>query len=184
MIIGNPHPDFDLTVINTMRYKGLSFNMQWDYRQGGDIYSETVNALMGRGITKDSDFDRLQTFVMPGVTEEGIPNTRQISATDLHFDNLGSQAPAEVNVIDGTTIRLREISLSYSLPKGWLNKTPFGRIDISLFGQNLWFNAINFPQYMNFDTDVLSLGVGNGLGFDFLTGPSSKKYGASIKVTF
>ena len=96
-------------------------------------------------MTKDTDFDRMQTFVMPGVDAEGNPNEIQISATDLGFDNLGSQAPAEVNVIDGTTVRLREISLSWSMPKSWLTKTPFGRIDLSLFGQNLWFNSVNFP---------------------------------------
>jgi TonB-linked SusC/RagA family outer membrane protein len=184
VVIGNPHPDFETSIINRMTYRGISFNMQWDYRQGGDIYSETVNTLLGRGMTKDTDFDRLQTFVMPGVRDDGTPNEIQITATDAFFDNLGSQAPSEVNVIDGTTVRLREISLSYSLPKSWLNKTPFGRIDISIMGQNLWFKAINFPKYMNFDTDVLSLGVGNGLGFDFITGPSSTRYGASIKVTF
>jgi TonB-linked SusC/RagA family outer membrane protein len=183
-IIGNPHPDFEASLINRLRYKGFSFNMQWDYRQGGDIYSETVNALIGRGITKDSDFDRSQTFVMPGVLADGSPNDIQITATNAYFNNFGSQAPAEVNVIDGTTIRLREISFTYSLPKQWMAKTPFGSIDISLVGQNIWFKAINFPEYVNFDTDMLSLGVGNGLGFDFITGPSSSRYGASIKVTF
>ena len=184
VIIGNPHPDFETSIINRMTFKGFAFNMQWDYRQGGDIYSETVNTLLGRGMTKDTDFDRLQTFVMPGVRDDGSPNEIQITATDAYFDNFGSQAPSEVNVIDGTTVRLREISLSYSLPKTWLSKTPFGRIEIAIMGQNLWFKAINFPKYMNFDTDVLSLGVGNGLGFDFITGPSSTRYGASIKVTF
>jgi len=183
-IIGNPHPDFETSIINRLRFKGLSFNMQWDYRQGGDIYSETVNTLIGRGITKDTDFDRSVSFVMPGVLADGLPNDIQTTATNAYFNNFGSQAPAEVNVIDGTTIRLREISLTYSLPKQWMAKTPFGSIAISLVGQNIWFNAINFPKYVNFDTDMLSLGVGNGLGFDFITGPSSTRYGASIKVTF
>ncbi len=183
-IIGNPHPDFETSLINHLRYKGFSFHMQWDYRQGGDIYSETVNALMGRGITEDSNFDRMQTFVMPGVLADGSPNDIQITATNAYFNNFGSQAPAEVNVIDGTTVRLREISLSYSLPQSWMSKLPFKRIDLSIMGQNLWFKAINFPKYMNFDTDVLSLGVGNGLGFDFITGPSSTRYGGSIKIMF
>jgi len=183
-IIGNPNPDFESSVINRLRFKGLSFNMQWDYRQGGDIYSETVNTLIGRGISEDTNIDRMETFVMPGVLADGTPNDIQINATDAYFNNFGSQAPSEVNVIDGTTIRLREISLTYALPKRWMEKTFFRGVDISIVGQNLWFNAINFPKYVNFDTDMLSLGVGNGLGFDFITGPSSTRYGASIKITF
>jgi TonB-linked SusC/RagA family outer membrane protein len=183
-IIGNPNPDFETSLINRLRFKGLSFSMQWDYRQGGDIYSETVNTLIGRGITEDTNFDRLQTFVIPGVLADGAPNDIQINATDAYFNNFGSQAPSEVNVIDGTTVRLREISLTYTLPKRWMDKTFFSSVDISIMGQNLWFKAINFPKYVNFDTDMLSLGVGNGLGFDFITGPSSTRYGASIKVTF
>jgi hypothetical protein len=158
--------------------------MQWDYRQGGDIYSETVNTLLGRGLTKDTDFNRMETFVMEGVTTEGVPNEVQLTASNAYFNNFGTQAPPEVNVIDGTTIRLREISLSYSLPKSWLSKLPFKGVELSLVGQNIWFKALNFPKYMNFDTDVLSLGVGNGLGFDFLTGPSSTRYGGSIRLTF
>jgi len=183
-IIGNPHPDFEASLINRLRFKGLSLNVQWDYRQGGDIYSETVNTLIGRGITEDTNIDRMQTFVMPGVLADGTPNDIQINATDAYFNNFGSQAPSEVNVIDGTTIRFREIALTYALPKRWMDKTFFSSIDISIVGQNIWFNAINFPKHVNFDTDMLSLGVGNGLGFDFITGPSSTRYGASIKVTF
>ena len=66
----------------------------------------------------------------------------------------------------------------------WLGNSVFKRIDISAMGQNIWFNAINFPKYVNFDTNTLSLGVGNGLGFDFITGPSSTRYGGSIKIIF
>jgi len=183
-IIGNPHPDFETTIINRFRYKGLSLNIQFDYRQGGDIFSETVNTLLGRGLTKDTDFNRLETFVLEGVTTEGVPNEVQLTASNAYFNNFGVQAPSEVNVIDGTTLRLREISLSYSLPEKWISKTPFKGVELSLVGQNIWFKALSFPEYMNFDTDVLSLGVGNGLGFDFLTGPSSTRYGGSIRITF
>jgi len=183
-IIGNPHPDYEMSLTNRFRYKGLSLNVQLDYRRGGDIYSETVNTLIGRGITEDTNIDRMQTFVMPGVLADGTPNDIQINATNAYFNNFGSQAPSEINVIDGTTIRLREIALTYALPGKWMEKTFFSGIDISIVGQNIWFNAVNFPEHVNFDTDMLSLGVGNGLGFDFITGPSSTRYGASIKVSF
>jgi hypothetical protein len=121
---------------------------------------------------------------MPGVKDDGTPNDVQLTASNAYFNNFGSQAPSEVNVIDGTTVRLREASLSYTLPQSWMSKLPFEKIELSLVGQNLWFKALSFPKYMNFDTDVLSLGVGNGLGFDFITGPSSTRYGGSIRITF
>jgi hypothetical protein len=53
-----------------------------------------------------------------------------------------------------------------------------------LSGTNLWFLALNFPPNMNFDTDVLGTGVGNGLGFDFVTGPSSRRLGGTLTLSF
>ncbi|MCD4795299.1 MAG: SusC/RagA family TonB-linked outer membrane protein [Bacteroidales bacterium] len=182
-VIGDPTPDFETSLFNTVRWKGFSFNMQWDYRKGGDIYSGTVSALLARGITKDTEFDRTQTFVLEGVNEDGEVNEVQLTATNFYFNNIGF-GPSEVSVYDGTTIRLRDVSLSYNLPSKLFEKIPFGSARITLSGQNLWYKAVNFPEYINFDTDVLSTGVGNGLGFDFITGPSSKRYGVSISLTF
>jgi TonB-linked SusC/RagA family outer membrane protein len=183
-IIGNPNPDFTSSVINTITYKGFTFNAQFDYRQGGDIRSETAATVLSRGSTKDTDFIREATYVLPGVKEsDGSPNDVQITANDYFFQNV-TYGPNENQIYDGTTVRLREVSLAYTLPKKLLQKTPFKAVQISLLGQNLWFRAVNFPKYLNFDTDVLSTGVGNGLGFDYMTGPSGRKYGVSMKITF
>ncbi|KHD90148.1 hypothetical protein AH06_01390 [candidate division TM6 bacterium Zodletone_IIa] len=65
-----------------------------------------------------------------------------------------------------------------------LTNLPFGSISVSLSGSNLWYYAPNFPKYIHFDPDVNGLGVGNGRGMEFLTGPSARRYGASIRVTF
>ena len=42
----------------------------------------------------------------------------------------------------------------------------------------------NIPEGTNFDPNVAGVGIGNGRGFDFLNGPSSKRYGLSLKLTF
>jgi hypothetical protein len=65
-----------------------------------------------------------------------------------------------------------------------LENLPFGSISLRIAGENLWYYAPNFPVGVNFDPEVSSLGVGNGRGFDFLTGPTTKKYGATISLTF
>lgn len=181
--IGDPNADWRSTVINEFSYKNITFGFQFEFQKGGDIYSNTANALLSRGVTEDTGFDRTGTFVLPGVSINGNINTTQIDATQYGFNNSGFFID-EQSVYDATNLRLREISLSYSLPKKYLDKTPFGKLSISLTGQNLWFKALNFPKYLNFDPEVMSLGVGNGQGFDYLTGPTVKRYGFNINLTF
>ena len=183
--LGNPNPAYTLTINNSFSYKGLTLSAQIDYRKGGAIYSTTANTLMGRGVTKDTDVgNRNGTLVVPGVRSDGTPNTTPISYADAFYSNLLNYGISELSMYDGTTIRLRNVSLSYSLPKMLTGKTPFKAVSISATGFNLWYKAVNFPKYLNFDTDVLSTGVGNGLGLDFMTGPTSRRYGASLKLTF
>lgn len=181
--IGDPNAKWRSTVINEFSYKNITFGFQFEYQKGGDIYSTTAAALLSRGLTEDTGFDRSGTVVLPGVNVNGNINTTQIGLTQYGFNNSGFFINEQA-IYDATNIRLREISLSYNVPKKLLEKTPFGKISISFVGQNLWFKAINFPKHLNFDPEVMSLGVGNGQGFDYLTGPTSRRYGFNFNLTF
>ncbi|MEO6315780.1 MAG: SusC/RagA family TonB-linked outer membrane protein [Chitinophagaceae bacterium] len=184
-VIGDPNPLYKVTGISNLSYKGISFRMQWDYTYGGDMFSGTAGALLGRGVTKDTEFDRAASYILPGVLENGQPNNIQISSSQAYYGNsITNGAADEAAIFDATCIRLREASLSYSLPANVLSKTPFGSISISLSGTNLWYYAPNFPKYVHFDPEASGLGVGNGRGFEFLSGPSARRMGASIRVTF
>jgi len=181
-VIGDPNPDYTANWINNVSYKGLSFGFQWSYVKGGDIYSQTIAALLARGNTVDTDFDRFVPIILPGVKQDGTPNDIQTYAGDTFFDAyFGANEGA---IFDGTNIRLREVSLSYVLPSNLLENTPFGRIGITFSGENLWYNTPNTPEGVNFDPEVLSLGVGNARGFDLRTGPTAKKYGVTLNATF
>jgi hypothetical protein len=174
-------------------WKGFTLSAQMEYRHGGDIWSATTAVLIGRGVSKFVDFDHDRTFVLPGVKAnpnagspgeaDFIKNDIQITSATVYFSNVAF-GPSELQIYDGSTIRLRDISLNYDLPQTLLQKTPFKRVTIGVSGQNLWFKAVNIPKELNFDTDVLSTGVGNGLGFDMLTGPSARRFGGMIRLTF
>jgi len=184
-IIADPNPKYHLTGISTLTYKGISFRMQWDYVHGGKMFSGTAGALLGRGVTKDTEFDRYAAYILPGVNENGEPNRIQLSTSGAYYNNtLPNDAPDESAVFDQTCIRLREASLSYSLPAKLLKKLPIGSLSITLSGNNLWYNAVNFPKYIHFDPDASGLGVSNGRGMEFLTGPSARRMGASLRITF
>lgn len=191
-IIGNPNPEFNLSNINTFRYKDFSLTAQVDYQQGGDIYSRTIGTLLARGITTDTGFDRQVPVILPGFrqifNEQGdlvdtIPNDVQISATQAYFSNIGF-GPSELNVFDGTNIRLSEVSLSYNLPVSIISKTPLKQVSVTLSGFNLYYFTPFIPEGTNFDPNVSGTGADNGLGFDFLAGPSARRFGGSVRVQF
>jgi len=192
VILGDPNPAWNGSFINSFTFKGFTLSAMMEYRHKGVVYSNTVTATLARGVTKDPVADRELTFIMPGVRQDGtnadgtpryIPNDYQITASDYFFSGYQG-ATDEPNVFDGSMIRLREVSLSYSLPNSLISKTPFKRASLALSGTNLWFLALNFPPNMNFDVDVLGTGVGNGLGFDFVTGPSSRRLGGTLTLAF
>ncbi len=184
-VIGDPNPLYKITGISSLSFRAFSFRMQWDYTQGGQIFSGTVGALLGRGVTKDTEFDRAASFILPGILENGQQNNIQISSSQAYYGNsITNGAADESAIFDATVVRLREASLSYNLPAKYLAKLPFGAVSLSLSGTNIFYYAPNFPKYTHFDPEASGLGVSNGRGLEFLSGPSARRLGASLRVTF
>lgn len=199
-IIGDPNPDFKMSFTNSLAYKGLSLRAQFDWRQGGDVSSSTIESLLGRGVTKDTE-DREKTFIIPGFygNNDGtpildgsgnqIPNTTQLSMNELYFSPAGGNTFAinsvdEARIYDGTVFRLREISLTYDVPKKLIERTPFGSISLSAIGSNLWYFAPNVPKYTNFDPDSTSYGSTTLQGIEVSSAPTAKRYGFRLNLTF
>ncbi len=186
-IIGNANPDFTANMSNSISYKNFNLGFLMTWTQGGDMYSQTIQTLLGRGVIygdgPTGQAARENSYILPGVNPAGDPNTTQINNSTYYFSNV-LYGPNEMGVYDATVFRLQEVSLGYSLPKKFLDKTPFGSLSITVSGNNLWFHTPNMPENANFDPNVAGLGIGNGAGFEYLSGPSSRRYGMSIKASF
>ncbi|MBS1509147.1 MAG: SusC/RagA family TonB-linked outer membrane protein [Bacteroidetes bacterium] len=183
--IANPNPNYKLTGISNLSYKNFTFRMQWNFVQGGQIYSTTANILLARGLTKDTDFDRTQPVILKGVNDtDGTPNRTAVSSSDATFTGLLNNTD-DTKIYDASIIRLKEISLSYTLPQSVLAKTKVIKgAAISLTGSNLWYRGLGMPKYTHVDPEQNSLGVGNGRGFEYMTAPSAKTYGVNLNLTF
>ena len=198
-IIGDPNPDFQWGITNTFNYKGITLSALLDWVQGGDLYSDVTASIRGRGISTETvniPGGRESTRIIPGwlgdpVTGEAlldennamIPNNIAVTTNEFFFiDGIGNGADVH-NVFDATSIRLREVSLSYSLPKSILENIFIGSANISLTGRNLWFSAPNFPEGINIDPEVSSLNS-NATGLDFSTIPTVKRFGMNMRFTF
>ncbi|MBX2894906.1 MAG: SusC/RagA family TonB-linked outer membrane protein [Cyclobacteriaceae bacterium] len=192
--LGDPNPQYLTTLINSLSFKGITFSIQFDYRKGGKMYASTPSALLARGVLASEDvLNRDLAFIAPGVKRvdtdgDGVNDgfvTNDIMATAADYGfNLQFFGRNDNAMFDATNIRIREISLGYSLPRQLLSKTPFKAASITLNGNNLWYFAFGAPKYVKWDPEVASLGVNAGLGFDYLTGPSMRRYGAVVRLTF
>ena len=80
--------------------------------------------------------------------------------------------------------RLKTMEVGYTLDKKVAERMYLQGLRIYISGNNLWYKALNLPAGLNLDTDNLGLGVGNGLGFELLTGPSARRVGGTLKLTF
>ncbi len=193
--IGDPNPDFNLTAINTFKYENWSLSGQVEYQHGGDIYSQTITQYYRRGVTTANVDNREGSYVLDGILanpETGEPlvdanqnlveNEIQIGANDVYFINLVD--PSGQGIYDASHMRLRELSLSYSMPENLLKNLPFGSVSFTVSGNNLYVKTFNIPDAFSFDPEQLSTGAGNGAGLDFQTGPTSKSYSFNVKATF
>jgi TonB-linked SusC/RagA family outer membrane protein len=194
-IIANPNPKWIGSVITSLSWKGFSLGMQWDYVHGGQVFSFTAATMIGRGVSKDlEDFDPTLPLILPGVQEvtDGDGNvtgyTRNnipITTAEAFFTNgiIGGGA-SDRGVFDATRVRFREISLGYNIPKNIVSVLKVRGINISFVGNNLWYRAINAPKYAKADFDRTAFGTSNGSGFDYLGGPSARRFGVNVKVNF
>ena len=189
-IIANPNPKWFGSLLTNLTYKSVTFGMQWDYVSGGQIFSYTAATMIGRGVAKDlENFDPTLPLILPGVVKQAdgsyAPNTFPLTTAGVFFGNtiIGGSA-SDRGIYDATRVRFREVSLGYTLPKEWVSKLKLRSVNISAVGSNIWWKAINAPQYSRADFDRTAYGSGNGAGFDYLSGPSARRYGVNIRINF
>jgi len=183
--MGDTNPDWTGGVINNFNYKGINLNFLVDVRKGGDVYSRNLGDLIRSGsVAETAEFPRFNAdgtittpYLFEGVTEDGKPNTIKVSAEQYYT---ALHTAGESYVYDATWVRLREASISYTLPKSLLEKTPIGRLEFGLNGRNLLMWAPNFPHL---DPENNTLGVSNAQGFEFNGLPQTRSYGAFLRIT-
>jgi TonB-linked SusC/RagA family outer membrane protein len=177
--VGNYNPDFMAGLSNTFKYKAFSLSFLIDHRQGGVVISGTQALIDADGHSKASLQGREGGIVLDGVTHDGGKNTTPIAAQD-YFGLIGGRYPiAEFYSYAATNTRLRELVLTYSLPKTLLDKTKFiKRADVSIVGRNLFF----FHKDAPIDPEI-TRGV-NGGGLEYAQLPSTRNYGINLNVSF
>ncbi|HKI45993.1 MAG TPA: SusC/RagA family TonB-linked outer membrane protein [Balneolales bacterium] len=183
--LGNYQPNWTGGLSNSFSYKSFNLRVLVDARFGGQLYSGTGAQMDAAGVSAKSLQYRSSGIVVNGVVNTGtaaspkyVKNTKKISAEEYW----GAYSGIASNYIyDQTNVRLREASLTYSLPKRLLNHTPLTDVTVGLVGRNLFFfykKSPNFDPESSFSTSNFAQGV----LFDNL--PTTRQVGLDINIKF
>ena len=157
-VIGDPNPDYTTTLVNEFTYKKASLRIQLDAVKGVDVFNADWRTRQGVGNGKEAEKE--QTGVYP----RGYINSFYATVEQWRID-------------DGSFVKLREISLSYSFGKvKW-----FKDITASIAGRNLK----SWDNYKGYDPEVNAGGQSTILrGIDFGAVPIPKTFSVGISAKF
>ncbi len=166
--IGDVNPDFSFGWANNLRYKGLNLYVLFDGVKGGDIYNFTKQWMFQD--ERHGDIDQFG---------KADPIPVAFFSAGLYNGLVGSDYFVE----DGSFVKLRELSLAYSLTPSMLQKLSLDRIargaKIALIGRNLY----TWTSYSGFDPEVTS---GNDFNFkiDGFRYPQFRTITAQVELSF
>ncbi|MBA2499801.1 MAG: SusC/RagA family TonB-linked outer membrane protein [Chitinophagaceae bacterium] len=186
--LGNQQAKGMLGITNALAYKNFGLSFLFDARFGGEIFSASNVGLQVSGTAAvTAPNGERPDFVVDGVTLNTggghEKNTKTVTQqqywnTLATLNNLGV---GEAYLYDATNIRLRNVQLSYNLPKGWLTKTPIQRANVSLSCNNVWM----LESHLNgIDPESVFATGTNAVGFEGGAFPTMRSFLFSLSLSF
>ena len=140
-------------------------------------YSVSSDGLYYAQVNEQSTRVYQDGIMVEGVTESGSKNEEVVSA-EKYYHRIYSIA--EANVYDASYVKLREVALSYRLPRLWTQKLHLQEASVTLTGRNLWTIYKSVP---NIDPES-ALTTGNAQGVEAYSLPTTRSFGVNLSVKF
>lgn len=194
-VYGDSQRDYVMGLTNRFTYKDWTLGFSFDFRKGGKFWSYTSQLNDFVGNSKRTLYNNRNPYIIPGsVTESTDSNGNPVyteNSTPVSVANVATswsngdntQFTSRRSVLDRTSLKMRDITLSYTLPKLLASKVRASNIMLTAYGRNLfvWLPSENTfvdPEVSTYNNDL------RGELGEFAGGPSTRSYGVSLKATF
>ena len=166
--IGDPNPLFTYGLTNSLSYKGFNLNIFMQGSVGNDIFNASRGDTQGMYDLKNQSVEVLKRWRTPGMI------------TDVPRAGFNLQ-PSSYFVEDGSYLRVKDITLSYSFKGNALGKTGISRLQPYVTASNL----LTFTKYNGMDPEVNQWGNNGAVqGIDWGTYPHSKTFVFGVNIEF
>jgi TonB-linked SusC/RagA family outer membrane protein len=182
-VIGDNRPKWTLSSVQRLSYKQFALETQIEYQHGGD----QVTNFFFDGALKNSIKGREDGYVLEGVLgdkDTGLPildadgnkikNSLIVASSSVFSD---ARAGDSSNLWDKSHFRIRDLVLHYNFNNQQLQKLKLDGLRLTFSASNIWYRAINFPKYVNFDPR-------NSGGSGGVNVPSNRRFSLTISTRF
>ncbi len=166
-MIGKGMPDWTYGMSLNVTWKGLDFSMMLQGTIGNDIYDATRRT--------DIAYINLPSYMLNRWTGEGTSS--KIPRFTLNSDDNGNWLSSDLFVKDGSYMRIKNVTLGYTLPDKWTRKAFIGSLRFYIAAENLF----TFTKYEGFDPEISS--GGTSLGIDRGVYPQAKTYTVGVNLS-
>lgn len=171
VVIGNANPDFIYGLTNNFSYKGIGLDIFIQGVQGNDIFNATRIETESMLDSKNQTIAVLDRWRQPGDVTD-VPRAG---------GNTDNSRLSTRFVEDGSYLRIKTATLSYTLPKSLTERAKLSNVRVYATGENL----LTFTEYSGFDPEVNAFGNSNtALGVDFGTYPQTRNIIFGVNVSF
>ncbi|MFZ2430600.1 MAG: SusC/RagA family TonB-linked outer membrane protein [Lutibacter sp.] len=180
-VLGNITPDWTGGANFTFSYKNFSLNALIDAKIGGDIYTMTNTWGRYAGVLYETLLGRETGVVGDGVMlVDGAYVTNNVVVTSEDYNKRAySNSIVESSVFDASYVKLRQVMISYKLPKNLIGNTLFTDISFSVVGRNLAILHKNVPHI---DPESSFSDENSNQGQEFGQLPSARSIGLNIQL--
>jgi TonB-linked SusC/RagA family outer membrane protein len=186
-LLGNYNPDFSIGFNNEFSYKAVTLGVLFDARIGGTLVSRTRALGSTSGVLSETLEGREGGIVGDGIVNVGTDenpvyeeNTTVVSASS-YYNNVFDRGNEASALYDASYLKLRQVSLYYTLPKRFANAAGFQKVMFGFVGSNL----LLFTENPHIDPELNAMQETNyTFGVEDMSYPSTRSYGFSIKTEF
>ncbi len=178
--IGNINPKLMIGWRNQVTIKNFDIQVQIDGRYGGKAVSATQSFLNYYGRSKASaDARDAGGLNLPAVDLNGNGYNKPIDPRVWYSRTIYPYLIHPESVYKATNVRIRELTVGYTLPKAIINKLkPINQVKLSMVAYNLLYLYRDAP----FDPDTKSFSL-SSTSQDLFSIPMSRSIGFNINIT-
>ncbi len=183
-------------VSTAFTYKDFTLSATLDVRKGGYMFSRTKNLMQFTGNGVATTYNKRRPFIIPNsVVEDGnggySENTTPIYQLDgtyqTYFNDYGYGSGGEAYLIDRSFVKLRNVSLTWNVPKKWLNAMSLSGLSITAFCNNVFTWTASDNNFIDPESTTISQSSYGDLATQFgelYANPSCRIFGCNLSVKF